>query len=148
MPPASSFSAETVYPVRSSEELPWLQRELRALAARAGFRRREQWAIATAATEAVTNMLKYAGGGVLTVRARAAWPWLELEAADHGPGITDLAHALEDGVSEGARPEEVPDLRRRRGLGLGLGAIRRLMDEVEIRAAADGGTILLARKTR
>ncbi len=53
---------------------------------------------------------------------------------DEGPGIADIEHALEDGVSTGG------------GLGSGLAAVRRMMDELEIRSELGLGTRIEAVK--
>ena len=146
-PRASSSPAELRIDIRSPAEVAWVQRQVRDYAAGCGLAPALQWALAIAASEAATNILKFAGSGTLALRVLGGTPrWVELEARDRGPGIPDPDAALEDGVSEGAlRAAELrPD--RRRGLGLGLGAIRRLTDRVEIRPNPGGGTILLARK--
>jgi serine/threonine-protein kinase RsbT len=57
-----------------------------------------------------------------------------VEALDHGPGIVDVAAALEDGYSTG------------NGLGLGLPGARRLMDELEIESEPGRGTRVILRK--
>lgn len=146
-PPASWSAAELRAELRSPTELAWLQRQVREFAAARGLAPALQWALAIAASEAATNFLKFAGSGLLTVRVVEGTPrWVELEARDRGPGIADPAAALEDGVSEGVSLANDPRLARRRGLGLGLGAIRRLTDRIEIRPNPGGGTILLARK--
>jgi serine/threonine-protein kinase RsbT len=51
-------------------------------------------------------------------------------AVDHGPGISNIPRAMEDGYSSG------------RGLGLGLPGARRLMDEFEIESKAEVGTTI------
>lgn len=56
-----------------------------------------------------------------------------IEAADEGPGIGDIALALEDGFSTSG------------SLGLGLPGVRRLVDEFEIRSAPDRGTVVILR---
>ena len=52
---------------------------------------------------------------------------LRVEISDSGPGISDLAAAMEDGFSTGG------------GLGLGLGGSRRLVDHFEISPNGDSG---------
>lgn len=55
---------------------------------------------------------------------------IEVTVVDDGPGFVDPEAALVDGFSEG-RVRSVDD-RSPRGLGLGLGAVKRLTDELEI----------------
>jgi serine/threonine-protein kinase RsbT len=57
-----------------------------------------------------------------------------IEARDQGPGIPDLATALQDGYTTG------------KGLGLGLPGVRRLMDDFEIASVVSNGTTVTVRK--
>ena len=84
-------------------------------------------------TEAVTNMVKHAGGGTLAVRAYQGGdtPALEFLAIDAGPGM-DLKDCLADGVSTTGTA------------GTGLGAMRRLADEFDVYTQRGGGTVLRA----
>lgn len=135
--------------IRCDADVVVAQVRARLFALRCGFSRREQWELAVASSEACTNMLKYAGGGTLRLQLLQGTPaCIELEAVDGGPGITDAAQAMCDGVSEGKQRREARDLRAFRGLGLGLGALRRMMDELVILPLEKGGTRLLARKRR
>ena len=111
----------------------WCSRKCAQLAKRMGFCETDIWEICIATSELVTNVLKYAGTGTLTVYAPDPdRPVLEIVVEDNGPGIKDLDRAMTDGVSEGHHVTERPDPRTRRGLGAGLGAVHRLMDHVEI----------------
>lgn len=119
----------------------------RKLAFAFGLPRKAQWEVAVAVSEASTNILKFGNRGAITLRLVPGPPLvLELEAVDQGPGIPDPALSREDGVSEGKRRCEATSLRGFRGLGTGLGAIGRLMDELTIQTRPQGGTRLLARK--
>ena len=116
-----------------------------------GFGIVDQTRIATAVSELARNIVDYAGEGVIEInivrteaveggsssgkgsgsgRHREAEERLGLEivAADNGPGIEDIEKALEDGYSTGG------------GLGIGLGGVRRLMDEFEIQSNVGEGT--------
>jgi len=59
---------------------------------------------------------------------------VEILAADAGPGIPDVALAMQDGFSTSS------------SLGLGLPGVRRLMDEFEISSEFGKGTTVTARK--
>lgn len=125
--------------VRRVADVVVCQRKARAYAAEVGFGLREQWAVAIAVSEAVTNILKYAGGGVLHLRAVAGEPaGLEFEAVDEGRGIGDLEAALCDGITEGRPASGDLTVRTRRGLGLGFGTIRRLMHEMVAESSGSG----------
>jgi serine/threonine-protein kinase RsbT len=97
-------------------------------------------------SEAASNIVKFGGGGTLRLRFVVdPSAGLEIEATDHGPGIPDLDQARLDGVSEGSRRSDGGDPRRFGGLGLGLGTIQRLTDELII-DTGPRGTRIVARK--
>jgi serine/threonine-protein kinase RsbT len=91
--------------------------------------------VALAVSELAMNLVRYAAGGgiVLSPVEGLPGPGVQVESYDHGPGIADLDRAFEDGFSTAG------------GLGSGLPAVRRLMDEVDIETGA-GGTLIVARK--
>ncbi len=85
-------------------------------------------------TELGTNLARHApGGGTMLLRRLDGGGGLECICYDRGPGIADLGQALRDGASSGG------------GLGLGLGAVRRLADEFAIHSELGVGTAILAR---
>lgn len=110
------------------------------LARQAGFDGAAASRFATAVSELIANAVKYAGGGSVTVRELpAGTPGLEAVVEDHGPGIADIAAAVGDGWSEGRRVDVEPIPRGRRGRGVGLGAVLRLADEVQLENLPAGG---------
>ena len=125
----------------------WCGRRCAALAAAIGFEGRALAEIAIVVSELVTNALKFAGGGVVGAR-RITAPRLgiEISVEDHGPGIEDPIAARVDGYSEGHLLEPEDYAHRTRGLGAGLGAVTRLMDEVVIESPPGGGARVVARK--
>ena len=147
MPGARSSLAELQVVIRRAPEIVALQARARAFAAAAGLEKVRCWELAIAVSEAATNMVKYGGGGIVILRTGAEpQPHVEIEAKDRGAGIERLDQALVDNISEGSDSRASADPTQRRGLGLGLGAIHRLMDEVEITSEAGEGTTLRARK--
>ncbi len=86
-------------------------------------------------TEAAGNALEHAAGGEVLLRRSApgAPAMLEILVLDRGPGMANVAHAMRDGFSTKGSP------------GLGLSAIARLSDCLEISSAPGKGTALLAR---
>lgn len=111
---------------------------VRRLTAQMGFDEHEQYLIATAASEASTNVIRYAKRGRVTLRAvgngdRAGFEFI---VEDRGPGIENIEAAMKEGVSKG------------NGLGLGLSSIRRIMDEFDIHSRPGHGTRIVARKWR
>jgi serine/threonine-protein kinase RsbT len=112
-----------------------------------GFDDHELWEISIVVSELVTNAIKFAGRGRLRVRLLPRpRPGIEIEVRDHGPGIANVDDAMTDGFSEGRFLEDEEKVFRRRGLGLGLGAARRLTDELLIDSAPGKGTRVIARK--
>jgi serine/threonine-protein kinase RsbT len=114
------------------------RRTVRGLAVEMGFGLTDVTRIVTAASELARNIFKYGGGGVMRWRQveEAGRPGIELQFIDHGPGIADIDLALQEGYSTG------------RGLGLGLPAARRLMDEMDIQSTAGKGTQITLKKWR
>ncbi|WP_036570256.1 ATP-binding protein [Nocardia sp. BMG51109] len=104
----------------------------RELAAKLGFTLTDITMISTAISEVARNITSYAGTGEIrvTVEDREGRRALVVQAQDQGPGIRDIARALEDGFSTG------------RGLGLGLPGARRLMDGLLVESAPGNGTLV------
>jgi anti-sigma regulatory factor (Ser/Thr protein kinase) len=89
--------------------------------------------VAIVTTELANNLLRHAGGGEVLVRRLNGDPdGVEVIALDRGPGIADVARALQDGHSS------------RGSQGTGMGAIRRLSSLFEL-FTGPGGTAVLAR---
>jgi anti-sigma regulatory factor (Ser/Thr protein kinase)/serine/threonine protein phosphatase PrpC len=92
--------------------------------------------IALVMTELATNLIKHAQGGKLTLTPLDSGGriGLEIESRDSGPGIADVEQALADRFSTaGTR-------------GTGLGAVNRLMDELDISSERGCGTRIACRK--
>lgn len=108
----------------------------RTLAAEIGFSAAEMVMIATAVSEIARNIVEYAKPGEMHIApaVNGHERGLEIVASDHGPGIADVAQAMEDGFSTG------------RGLGIGLPGSRRLMDDFEIHSQLGKGTIITMKK--
>jgi serine/threonine-protein kinase RsbT len=125
-----------VVPIRSAADLVVARQMGRSLAARFGFTGSDLTVIATAISELARNILEYAQTGeiLLTPVERGGRSGIAIAARDEGPGIPDLAQALQDGYSTG------------KGLGLGLPGARRLMDEFEIVSEVGRGTTVTVRK--
>lgn len=94
------------------------------------FPRDERGVIGTVVSELATNIIKYAGQGVIRIEPLLldGKHGVRVRAIDHGPGIADLDIALRDGFSTGGT------------LGLGLPAVRRMMDSLHIHCPEGGGT--------
>jgi serine/threonine-protein kinase RsbT len=147
MPVASSSVIEECLAVRGPGDAAVVSAAARRFAERMGFSGPVQWRIATAVSEAATNIVKFAGAGELTLRFHPEAPArLEFEATDHGPGIPDVPAALCDGFSEGLLRSPETFNPHHRGQGSGLPAIARLMDNLALSSLPGGGLILRACK--
>ena len=111
----------------------------RHLAAEAGFDEINQFLIATAASELATNIVKYAKKGELLLKIvqRDRRLGIQMIARDDGPGIKDIAKAMQDNFSTS-----------KDSLGLGLPSVKRIMDEFKIESQPGRGTIVSALKWR
>ncbi|HEX4628980.1 MAG TPA: anti-sigma regulatory factor [Gemmatimonadales bacterium] len=110
----------------------------RELAAEAGFSSGDQTVVAAAISEIARNILMYAKRGevALSIIANGDRKGVEVVARDQGPGIADVARALQDGYSTSG------------GLGLGMPGARRLMDDFDVTSAVGQGTTVTMRKWR
>lgn len=102
----------------------------------AGFAEVPGQMIATVVSELSRNILKYAGRGDirLWLTDGGGRRCLHVQASDQGPGIADCAAAMQDHFSSGGT------------LGMGLPAVRRMMDEFELESAPGEGTRITACK--
>jgi len=116
--------------LRGGEDVVRLRQAVRERAVAVGFSLVDQTKIVTAASEIGRNTVQYGGGGTarLAIVANGTRRGLRLEFSDNGPGIADVAQALQDGFTTGG------------GLGLGLSGARRLCDEFDIQSEIGKGT--------
>jgi serine/threonine protein phosphatase PrpC len=77
----------------------------------------------------VTNLVKHAGGGKLTITSLAAdgRVGVQIESDDDGAGIANIEQAMTDGFSTTG------------SLGYGLGTVNRLMDQMDITSSPGNG---------
>lgn len=135
-PDAGQASGAGAVAITSAADIVAARQRGRELAGQIGFSTSDLTVIATAISELARNILEYAGSGeiLLGVAQKGARHGLQIVARDKGPGIPDVARALQDGYSTG------------KGLGLGLPGVRRLTDELEIESKTGRGTTVLVRK--
>jgi serine/threonine-protein kinase RsbT len=110
----------------------------REFAAEEGFSGGDQTVIAAAISEIARNILNYAQTGEVTLHSahEAERRGIVVVARDDGPGIPDVALALQDGYTTSG------------GLGLGLPGSRRLMDEFSVVSSLGTGTLVTMKKWR
>lgn len=117
-----------VVPISSTAGLVEARQRGRALAAEVGFSTSEATMIAAAISELARNIVQYAGRGEITLR-KGSNGMLLVIARDRGPGIADIAAALQPGYSSSG------------SLGLGLPGVRRIADHFEIVSDMNGTTV-------
>ena len=111
-----------------------VRRLARRHAARIGLPERRQDEVAIVASEATTNILRYAERGrvlIEVLRQPDRGEQLALLFCDSGPGIVDIDRMFLDGESSTD------------SAGLGLGALRRLSDGFDIFTSPEDGTTIL-----
>jgi serine/threonine-protein kinase RsbT len=123
-------AGDLVIPIKADVDVVTARQRARLLVSDLRFSTSEMTLIATAISEVARNIVAYAGSGeiVLRIVQRGSRRGLLVIARDQGPGIADIARAMEDGYSTS------------RGLGLGLPGSRRLMDEFALVSEPGKGT--------
>ena len=129
---------ELLVPIAADTDVVTARQRGRELAAQAGFSSGDQTVIAAAISEIARNILNYAKRGevAMSVASNGDRRGVIIVARDQGPGIRDVARALEDGYSTSG------------GLGLGLPGARRLMDEFDVTSTVGQGTTVTMKKWR
>ncbi|MBI2275859.1 MAG: anti-sigma regulatory factor [Dechloromonas sp.] len=130
------MTEELTVPIRSEADLVTARLRGREIASALHFSSSELTLIATAISEVTRNILTYAGNGELSLRLiqQAQKMGVLIVARDRGPGIADLAAAMQDGYSTSG------------SLGLGLPGSKRLMDEFAVASEVGQGTTVTMTK--
>ena len=130
------MSISSCIAIRADVDIISARQRGRDLGVKLGFPKTDLALIATAISELARNILTYAGTGEIEVAVEeaAGRRGLRIVARDEGPGIADIALALQDGYSTS------------RSLGIGLPGVRRLMDEFEVISEPGSGTVVRALK--
>ena len=117
-------------PLGTEDDVVRARQAVRGWAVEMGFSLVDQTKLVTAASELARNTVVYGGGGTLRMEQleEGARTGLRLVFEDQGPGIADLARAMQDGYTTGG------------GLGLGLGGAKRLVNEFAIDSRPGEGT--------
>lgn len=123
-------------PISSDQDVIAVRKVTRSVAKELGFGVTDLTRIITAASELARNIYLYAGSGAMRYQrvAENGRVGLQLTFEDSGPGIPDLASAMQPGFSSS------------RGLGLGLPGTKRLMDEMEVTSTVGEGTKVVVKK--
>ena len=125
-PPAAGgdmpASALVIVEVRAQEDIIAARQAGRDAARAVGLGTVDQTRLAPVISELTRTALRYAGGGQcrIVTRVTALTRTIVLEIEDRGPGIDNVTAALTPGYSTGG------------GLGLGMSAVLKLMDDKSV----------------
>ncbi|AKP48500.1 MULTISPECIES: anti-sigma regulatory factor [Bacillus] len=98
-----------------------------------GLDKIQQTKLVVSIMELARNIIYYAVKGEIFITPFPDYG-IEILAIDHGPGIKEIEKVLKS------------EIRSKKGLGLGLSGVQRLMDEFEITSKEDFGTRIRAVK--
>ncbi len=132
----SNSISRNVFRLTGETDLPAMVGGMRRVLQDAGCGDAESMRMVTVASELSNNIVRYAGSGLLTVVVThlERRVMVEITAEDRGPGIADVAAAMTERFSTGG------------GLGLGLPAVRRMVDDFHIDSAPGVGTTIKVRR--
>jgi len=108
--------------IRTTPDIVIAREQVRTVARALGFGLADQTRLSTAASELARNIIQYAGSGVCIITPESNEQEMRISVVfeDHGPGISDIEKACEDGFSTGG------------GLGLGLPGSKRLVPDLTL----------------
>ncbi len=123
-------------PIGNGLDIVAARQKGRALALDLGFNSADATLVAAAISEVARNIVEYAKTGEILLQPlnNGGHHGLRVIARDRGPGIRDLAQAMQYGYSTS------------RGLGVGLPGARQLMDEFDIKSELGVGTTVTMKK--
>jgi serine/threonine-protein kinase RsbT len=126
----------TEFQIRSESDIVTARKLVREAATGLGFGLTDVTRIVTAASELTRNIYVYAGSGLMVCMPieHGTKYGVEITFQDNGPGIADLAQAMQPGFST------------KKSMGMGLPGSKRLMDELEISSVVGKGTTVVVRK--
>ena len=120
------------------------------LASELGFQRREGAELAIVVSELCSNIVKYGVRGSIELDALSDAVYgvgIAIVARDVGPAFRDFKLAQRDGYDDQG-PIDPGVLMKRGGLGIGLGAVRRLTDALSLDHGPEGKSIRVVRYLR
>lgn len=133
------METETVTEINSSVDIVTARQRGRTLALELGFNGADVTLIAAAISEVARNIVDHAKKGEVVMSsvqsaANGGRRGIQIIARDDGPGIRDVAQAMQYGYST------------RKGLGVGLPGAKWLMDEFDIASTVGRGTTITMKK--
>jgi len=122
--------------IDSAVDIVIARQQGRTLAQQLGFQGTDVTMIAAAISEVARNIVDHAKRGevLFEIINQNTKHGIQIVARDEGPGIPDIAQAMQYGYST------------RRGLGVGLPGAKWLMDEFDIVSQVGKGTTVTMRK--
>ncbi|MBS1955250.1 MAG: anti-sigma regulatory factor [Cyanobacteria bacterium SZAS-4] len=116
--------------IKNEDDIAVVRSSVKRVVALLNFSLVNQTKIITAASELARNVLEHGGGGEARIELvdEGDRVGVRLSFEDLGKGIPDFDKAMEDGYTTG------------KGMGLGLGGAKRLMDEFSITSNSPSGT--------
>jgi len=136
-----SMETETLTVINAAVDIVTARQRGRALALDLGFNGADVTLIAAAISEVARNIVDHAQKGEILMSAvntslEGGRSGIQIVARDEGPGIRDVAQAMQYGYST------------RKGLGVGLPGAKWLMDEFDIASEVGRGTTITMKKWR
>ena len=131
-----SPAVQEAIPVSDIGDLSSARQAARSMSRAIGFDERAVEEIALVVSELATNLVKHAKGGVLWLRRNeeAGRTGIQIDSEDQGPGIPDVERAIADDFSTSG------------SLGCGLGAVNRLMDELDVTSRLEAGANIVCKR--
>jgi serine/threonine-protein kinase RsbT len=136
LPDLMPVTKSETQPVRQEGDIVLVRQKVRKWSMEIACSVVDQTKVVTAASELARNLLIYGGGGdvLLEQLQQGMRKGLKLSFVDQGPGIPDIDQALKDGYTSG------------KGMGLGLGGAKRLVNDFEIHSEVGKGTRVIITK--
>lgn len=118
--------------VSEASDVDWARQSAREMATREGLTEKRAVALATAVSEIARNIVAHAVKGQIALQlvTDGERRGVIVVARDQGPGIADIACAMQDGYST------------KHTLGSGLPGAKRLVDEFEIESVVGVGVTI------
>lgn len=135
------------YQIREALDVYAPRDALGKVALELGFQPRERAELLIVVSELCTNIVKYGVRGSLELERvvdATHGVGIAITAHDVGPAFRDFTMALQDGCDDDG-PIDPGALMKRGGLGIGLGAVRRLTDFLSVNNTAGGKSIRVVR---
>ena len=129
-------AAPEAIPISEVGDLGAARVAARSMSTAIGFDDRAVEEIVLAVRELATNLVKHAKDGILRLRRteESGRAGIQIDSEDQGPGVANVEQAIADDFSTSG------------GLGCGLGAVNRLMDEFHVTSRPGAGTSIVCKR--